>query len=109
MMSFTCRRKLLAGYIGQFRNDGLIGRAIARGNLSEAVSFARQLVAAEPITPAECAEHDLALEFLEEFGQDKGFDTYVEEVTGNGIPASEYSQLDSGSLIARDLLDWIAA
>jgi hypothetical protein len=111
MMSFVSRRELLAGYNGQFQTDGMIGHAVAMGNLSDAVWFARQLAVKEPITSAECAEHDLALEFLAEFDHAGGFDAYVAAVTDNDTSVGEDSQLsvEEFSVRAYAALDLIAA
>ena len=76
------RQELLAGYRGAFESD-FINKAVADGDLDKALYFVREAVRREPVSKLEIKEHELAIEFLEEFD---GFDDVVASVTDNTYP-----------------------
>lgn len=90
------RRELLAGYSGLFESK-MVGRAIENGNLDQALLLVREIARYEPVRESEIREHELALEFLEEFGHIGGFDEYVADITDNTTPEHQAYE---------DLSDW---
>lgn len=86
MKSLHSRRcELLAGYRGLFESK-LVNRAIENGNLDQTLLLVREIARYEPVRASEIREHELALEFLEEFGHLGGFDEYVADLTDNTTP-----------------------